>query len=147
MLQDEVLRISARGIPNRDVPNIEAGAALTLEFSRGTLGIVLCSFLADYRTPLEFVGEAGVLRANDCLTVERPVHLERSTGGNVVEAATLSNQLAYARQVDAFADAVEGGAPFPAPGEEGWRNQEILDAAYRSMKTGRVEEIHSTRLF
>jgi predicted dehydrogenase len=45
--------------------------------------------------------------------------------------------------VDAFADAVEGRAPFPVPGEEGWKNQVILDAAYRSMKTGRAEAIPS----
>jgi predicted dehydrogenase len=32
-------------------------------------------------------------------------------------------------QVDAFADAVEGRAAFPVPGEEGWKNQVILDAA------------------
>lgn len=147
VLQDEVIRVSARGIPNRNAANIEAGAALTLEFSRGTLGVVLCSFLADYRTPLEFIGETGVVRANDCLTVEKPVHLELLSEGTVVDTATLSNHLAYARQVDAFADAVEGKASFPAPGEEGWRNQEILDAAYRSMKSGRTENVNSTRSF
>ncbi len=38
ILQDEVVRVSARGIPNREVPEIESVAALTLEFSRGALG-------------------------------------------------------------------------------------------------------------
>ena len=36
---------------------------------------------------------------------------------------------------------VEGTAAFPVPGEEGWRNQEILDAAYRSLKSGKTEDI------
>jgi hypothetical protein len=27
------------------------------------------------------------------------------------------------------------------PGEEGWQNQEILDAAYRSMQSGRAEDV------
>jgi predicted dehydrogenase len=49
--------------------------------------------------------------------------------------------LAYAKQVDAFADAVEGKAAFPALGAEGWQNQEILDAAYRSMESGKVEDV------
>jgi predicted dehydrogenase len=43
--------------------------------------------------------------------------------------------------VDAFANAVEGKAEFPISGEEGWRNQEILDAVYRSMKSGRTEAV------
>ncbi len=140
ILQDEVLRVSAREIAG-DAGNVEAGAALLLEFSRGTLATVAVSFLAEYRTPIELVGETGVLRADNALTVERPVHVELRRDGAVVETKTVSNQLAYALQVDAFADAVEGKAEFPVPGEEGWQNQEILDAAYRSMKSGRTEDV------
>jgi 1,5-anhydro-D-fructose reductase (1,5-anhydro-D-mannitol-forming) len=145
ILHDEVLRVSARAIPNRMAPDIEAAAALTLEFSRGTLGTVLCSFLADYRTPLEFVGESGILRGEDCLNVERPVTLELRQSGTTVESATVSNRLAYALQVDEFAAAVEGKATFAVPGEEGWQNQEILDAAYRSMQSGKIEDVPRIR--
>jgi len=53
----------------------------------------------------------------------------------------VSNQYAYARQVDMFAAAVRGEAAFPVPGEEGWQNQEILDAAFRSLKSGKAEEV------
>jgi 1,5-anhydro-D-fructose reductase (1,5-anhydro-D-mannitol-forming) len=140
VLQDEVLRVSAREIAGK-AGEVEAGATLLLEFSRATLATVMVSFLAEYRTPLELVGETGVLRAENALTVDRPVQLELSRGGAVVETSTASNQLAYARQVDAFAAAVEGKAEFPIPGEEGWRNQQILDAAYRSMKSGQTEEV------
>ena len=143
ILQDEVTRVSAREIAGK-AGNVEIGAALLLEFSRGTLATVTVSFLAEYRTPLELVGETGVLRADDALTVEHPVNLERRRGGVVLDTKTVSNQLAYALQVDAFAAAVEGKAEFPIPGEEGWRNQEILDAAYRSMKSGKTESVRST---
>ena len=143
ILQDEALRVSAREIAG-DVPgSVEAGAALLLEFSRGTLATVMVSFKAEYRTPLELVGETGVLRADDALNVAHPIELELRRFGAVVETKTVSNQLAYARQVDAFAAAVEGKTAFPIPGEEGWRNQEILDAAYKSMKSGRTEEVRS----
>jgi predicted dehydrogenase len=141
ILQDEVRRVSAREIAGNAQGNVEAGAALLLEFSRGTLATVMVSFRAEYRTPLELVGETGVLRADDALNVEHPIHLELRRGGAVVETNTVSNQLAYARQVDAFAAAVEGKAEFPIPGGEGWRNQEILDAAYRSMKSGQTEDV------
>src|SRR5207245_9242582 len=65
--------------------------------------------------------------------------LELRRDGAIVESETVLNQGAYARQVDAFAAAVEGTSEFPGPGEEGWQNQEILDAAYRSLKSGRAE--------
>jgi len=140
ILQDEVARVGARSLSDDKSGDVESAAALLLEFSRGTLGSVMVSFRADYRTPFEVVGEVGVLRADDALNVEKPVNLELRRGGEL-ESETVSNKLAYARQVDAFADAVEGKEKFPVPGEEGWKNQEILDAAYRSIKSGKFEEV------
>jgi predicted dehydrogenase len=142
ILQDEVLAVTARGIAGK-TGEVEAGAALLLEFSRGTLATIPVSFRAEYRTPVELVGTTGVLRADDALNVDRPIHLELRRGGAVIESETVSNHFAYARQVDAFAAAVEGNAAYPIPGEEGWRNQEILDAAYRSLKSGRTEAVKS----
>ena len=142
ILQDEVVRLHASGHSDPESGAVEAAAALSLDFSRGTLGAVLVSTRAEYRTPLEIVGDNGVLRAaDDGLNVERAITLEVRRGGVLVESETVSNQHAYARQVDAFADAVEGTAPFPVPGEEGWQNQEVLDAAYRSLRSGKVEDV------
>jgi predicted dehydrogenase len=141
VLQDEVVQVSGRALFDNNSGDMEAAAALTLQFSRGTLGSVMVSFRAEYRTPIEIVGETGVLRANDALNVERPINLELVRAGVVVETETLSNHLAYARQVDKFAAAIEGKSEFPVPGEEGWQNQMILDAAYRTLKSGKVEEV------
>ena len=141
ILQDEVVRVSARGMWDADSKDVEAAASLSLEFSRGTLGAVLVSTRAEYRTPIEFVGEAGVLRADDGLTVDRPINVNLKCNGVVVESEAISNQYAYARQVDMFAAAVRGEAAFPVPGREGWQNQEILDAALRSLKSGKMEEV------
>ena len=141
LLQDEIVRVSAQGKSDTDSGNVEAAAVLSLEFSRGALGTVLVSTRAEYRTPLEIVGEQGILRADDGLTVDHPIIIELRKNGVPVGAETVSNRDAYARQVDAFADAVEGKAPFPVPGEQGWQNQEVLDAAYRSIHTGRSAEV------
>ena len=141
ILQDEVVRVSARGEYDFGPGAVESAAVLTLEFARGTLATVAVSFRAEYRTPLELIGENGVLRADDALNVERPITIELRRGGSVAETDQVSNRLAYARQVDAFAAAVEGKASFPVPGEEGWQNQEILDAAYRSTKNGKTEDV------
>ncbi|HSB75782.1 MAG TPA: Gfo/Idh/MocA family oxidoreductase [Terriglobales bacterium] len=141
ILQDEVLRVSARTTADRDSGDVEAAGILSLEFGRGALGAVLVSTRAAYRTPLEIVGEKGVLRAEDALSVEHPIRIELMRNEEIVDSERISNHLAYARQVDAFAEAVEGKAAFPAPGEEGWTNQMILDAAYRSAKSGKVEKV------
>jgi predicted dehydrogenase len=145
ILQDEARRVSARGFSDKVSGEVEAGAAMILEFSRGTLATVAVSFRTDYRTPLEFVGETGVLRADNGLTVDRQINLQLIRNGAVVESEAISNQFAYTRQVDAFAAAVEGKEQFPVPGEEGWQNQEILDAAYRSIKSGKAEEVQVVR--
>jgi len=141
VLGDEVVRVAAAAGSDERSGTVESMAALTLEFSRGTLGMVPVSFRADYRTPMEIVGDRGVLWADDALSVERPVEMRLLRGKQVVEHETVSNHPAYALQVDAFADWMEGGTQFPAPGEEGWQNQEILDAALRSVASGRSERV------
>lgn len=137
VLQDEVARVHACAFPDQPSDKVEAAGVLTLEFRKRTLATVLVSTRTEYRTPLEFVGETGTLRVDDGLSVERPVFLELLRAGAVVESEEITNALAYARQVDAFAAAVEADADFCVPGEEGWRDQLVLDAAYRSLKTGR----------
>jgi predicted dehydrogenase len=141
ILQDEPWRISVQGRRDEGSGGVEAAAVLTLEFQRGTLATVLVSTRVPYRTPLEFVGNGGTLRADDGLTVDRPVSLELWREGRLVATEVASNHMAYARQVDAFASAIEGTEPFPVPGEEGWQNQIILDAAYGSMASGNAEEV------
>src|SRR5581483_5963144 len=141
ILNDEVVRVTARAASDADAGEVESAAILVLEFSRGTLASVLVSFRAEYRTPLEIIGELGVLRADDGLNVERPISVQVRRASTVVRTELVSNQYAYARQVDMFADALEGRSACPAPGEDGWQNQEILDAAYRSITTGKTEAV------
>jgi len=141
ILQDEPRLVSALGHSDEESGDVEAAAVLTLEFQRGTLATVLVSTRAHYRTPLEIVGDVGVLRANDALSVERPINLELWRERRRVGEETVSNQLAYARQADSFAAAIEGREVFPVRGQQGWQNQIILDAAYRSLSSGKSEEI------
>lgn len=141
ILEDEVVRVHASAISDRNAGDVESAAALILEFAQGTIGTVEVSFRAEYRTPLELVGQRAVLRAEDGLTVEHPIAITLAPSRAGSETYRASNHLAYSLQVDAFADAVEGKAKFPAPGEEGWQNQEILDAALRSIRSGQAEKV------
>jgi predicted dehydrogenase len=141
ILQDEVERVSARAVYDKLSGAMEAAAALTLEFSKRTLGTVFVSYRSEYRTPLELIGEGATLRADNCLNVEHPIELELWRGGKKVDSDTVSNTRAYAVMVDEFATALETKSEFLVPGEQGWQNQEILDAAYRSIKSGKVETV------
>jgi 1,5-anhydro-D-fructose reductase (1,5-anhydro-D-mannitol-forming) len=138
ILNDEVVSVNCSAVQDERSGEVDCGGSLTLEFTRKTIATVSVSARAQYRTLLEFTGENGVLTAFDGLNVERPVTLEfrPSTDPRQVEKEEVSNLLAYTRQLDAFALAVSGHAPFPAPAEEGLRNQQVLDAAYRSWRTG-----------
>src|SRR5947209_8449313 len=76
VLNDEVTRVSATGAHDDRSGDVESAASLTLEFSRGAIGTVLVSYRAGYRTPLELIGDAGVIRAEDALNVEHPIEIQ-----------------------------------------------------------------------
>jgi len=141
ILQDEIVRVVARGTQDSISKPQESAATLILEFARATLATVQVSFRAAYRTPVEFVGDQGVLWADDALNVEYPIRLTLQRGAEIVDTEMLSNQFVYSRQVDSFAAALKGGPAFPATGEQGWQNQLILDAAYKSLKSGKAEPV------
>jgi predicted dehydrogenase len=141
ILQDEPRIVTALGHSDKESGDVEAAALLALRFQRDTLATIMVSVRAQYRTPLEVVGDEGVLRADDALNIERPVNIELWRSGHRIAEETVSNKLAYARQVDSFAAAIEGREEFPASGIQGWQNQVILDATYRSLISGKGEEI------
>jgi predicted dehydrogenase len=141
VLQDEPTLVSTVARSDEHSGDVEASAILSFEFRKGTLATVLVSTRAHYRTPFEVVGDGGVLRVDDALKVERSITVQLWRGGELVSQDVLSNQFAYAKQVDSFAVAVEGRGIFPVSGEEGLKNQTILDCAYRSLFTGKTEAI------
>jgi len=140
VLGDEVRAVSARAYYDSHGV-MEASAATVLEFANGTLATVSVSARSPYQTFLEVAGENGVISALNALTIERPVTVELRRGFELVESREVSNADAYAAQVDAFAAAIEEGRDFEIPGEEGLKNQLILGAAFRSLKSGKVESL------
>jgi 1,5-anhydro-D-fructose reductase (1,5-anhydro-D-mannitol-forming) len=120
---------------------LEASAAGVLHFSSGVLVSLSVSGRASYQTVLEIVGETAVLSAVNALNVDSPVTLELRRGFDLVESKQVLNDDCYALQVDAFATAVEEGREFEISGEEGLRNQLVLDAAFRSVRSGKTESV------
>jgi predicted dehydrogenase len=120
---------------------LEASASGVLRFARGTLATVAVSGRAAYRTSIDIIGETGVLSAVNALNVEYPVTLELRHGFETIEQTEVMNDDAYTLQLDAFAAAVEDEGKFLITGEDGLRNQLVLDAAFRSIKSGQTEPV------
>jgi 1,5-anhydro-D-fructose reductase (1,5-anhydro-D-mannitol-forming) len=140
ILNDQIERVSMQAQYDEHSP-LEAAAAGVLKFASGTLANVSVSGRASYQSVLEVVGESGVLSAINALNVEQPITLQLRRGFDLVEQTDVSNGDCYALQVDAFAASVEEGREFEIPGEEGLRNQLVLDAAYRSIRSGKTETV------
>jgi 1,5-anhydro-D-fructose reductase (1,5-anhydro-D-mannitol-forming) len=140
ILGREVVSVSAQASYDEHSP-LESSAIVTLDFDNGVKAAVAVSGRTPYRTILEVAGDEAILTCTNALTIDRPVMVELRRFWEVVQQWELWNDDSFARQVDAFAAAVEEGRPFEIPAEEGLRNQQILDAAYRSIKSGRVEPV------
>ena len=120
---------------------VETSGTALIHFAGGCLATMEVSARAPYQTLLEVIGEDGLLSAVNALNVEHPVTLEFRRGFDTVEKIEVSNATAYTAQVEAFAAAVESGRHFLIPGEEGVQNQRVLDAIFRSVKSGQTEEL------
>jgi predicted dehydrogenase len=118
---------------------VETAATLQLRFRDKTLASVDVSFSSPYRTLLEVVGSKGILHAEHGLCVDSPVTIELLREGKCLDRETVDNADAYSRQADAFSAALEGKGEFLIPGEDGVANQRVLDAAYRSARSGLLE--------
>jgi predicted dehydrogenase len=141
ILQDEVTRVAAIGIKDKRSGDVESAGVLALEFARGTLANVAVSYRAEYHTAIEVRGETGALVCDKGMAVDFPVTIKLFRDNQVVDHQTVSNHLAYAKQVDEFSAAVEGKKHYRIPGEEGWQNQLVLDAAYESIETGKMVDV------
>ena len=138
ILNDEVQSVMAQATYDSHWI-VEASGNTLFQFASGTLATMSVSARAPYQTPLEVIGEDGMLSATNALNVEHPITLELRRGFDVIERSEVFNDRAYTAQAEAFADAVESGRPFEIPGEEGLHNQLILDAIFRSVKSGKTE--------
>ena len=141
ILDRDVESISTLATKYSPDEQVEATAALQMQMTGDVLANVTVSARTPYRTLLQVTGSEGVLTAENGLTVDRPIEMVLRRAGEVAETETVTNNDAYTRMLDAFAEAMRGGQPFAATGEDGVRNMLSLDAAFRSWKTGQREPI------
>lgn len=141
VLGEEVETVSTLADKSHPDDQVEAKAMLQMRMTGGILANVTVSARAPYRTLIEITGSDGVIIAENGLTVDRPIEMVLRRAGDIVETATVNNTDAYTRMLDSFADALQNGNAFAATGEDGVKNMTILDAAFRSWKTGQREVV------
>lgn len=141
VLGEEVRTVGTAARKDDPSDRVEAVASLQLEMTGGVLAHVTANARAPYRTLVEVVGDKGVLIAENGLTVDRPVEVVLKRAGEVVETITLTNEDGYVRMLDSFAQAFRGVGSFPASGEDGVLNMRVLDAAYKSWRSGLRESV------
>ncbi len=141
ILGADVLSVSAMAQKDELSGEAEAIASLQMEMTGGVYANVTASARAPYRTLVEVTGTDGVLIAENGLTVDRPVQLTLRRAGELVETVTVENGDGYSRMVDSFASAFRGERDFVASGEDGVVNMRVLDAAFKSWRSGRRESV------
>lgn len=141
LLADEVTQVAAVAHGDAVSGPLEAGAALSLSFSRGTFAAVTVSFRGAYRTAVEISGETGQISAENGLSSDWtvPVTLLRNGDAEVVD--NISNAGSYSRMLDGFSAWTQGGPQYLSPGKDALKTQQVLDGAYASLKTGRTVKL------
>ena len=141
ILGAEVLNVSTLAAQDALSGTVEAYAALQMEMSGGIFGHVIANARAPYRTFLEITGSHGVLSAENGFSVDRPIQVLHRAAGQVISTTPFDNADGYVRMIDSFAAAVRSGDQdaFAATVEDGVHNMRILDAAYKSWRTGQRE--------
>jgi predicted dehydrogenase len=141
ILQDDVTAVTTLAYRDAKSGGVEASAALSMDFRGGAIGSILVSFRSPYRSLVEIVGETGVIRSENGLTVTGMVDVQLLESGKVRDSMQVTNADGYCRMLDGFSDAMEGRGSYRASGTDGLSNQCVLDAAYASWQSGRKEII------
>ncbi len=140
VLDDEVARTDSQLEPEPTETRTESTATLQLRFARGTVGTIFCSYSTPLRrTFVEIVGTEGVVSAYDFTVGERITPLtiiqgktDQSTEERI-EQMTVPNL--YVEEITHFSDCILNKKDPLLSGENGLRNQIVLDAAMHQRRS------------
>jgi 1,5-anhydro-D-fructose reductase (1,5-anhydro-D-mannitol-forming) len=141
ILNSEVTSVSTLAAKDALSGEVEAYAAMQLEMTGNIFAHVVANARAAYRTLIEVTGSDGVLTAESGFSVDRPVEVVHRKAGQIVSTTQMDNSDGYVLMLDSFAGAVRSEAQFLATVEDGVANMRILDAAYKSWRTGQREAV------
>jgi len=107
-----------------------------LKFSKGTTASIFCSYAAPIRrTFIEVIGEKGILSAENFSWSANTLILKVTVGENdkIIESReeTIIVPNLYEKEVTLFSECILNDTASPVSGEEGLKNQRVLDAAIK----------------
>ena len=134
LLNDEVVSVKSQLSPKPTETQTEATASLSLQFSRGTLGSIYCSYESSIRRSfIEIVGTDALAYANDFTRCGMRVDVQIVRGNNDSEGERRIESIEvpdlYEHEVSLFSESILTNSSIPIPGEEGLANQRVLNAA------------------
>jgi len=136
LLDDEVVSVKSQIDPVHSSSATESTAQLALKFSRGTTAGIFCSYAAPIRrTFIEVIGEKGILSAENFTWSGNTLTLKVVVGENDKITESREEVFAvpnlYEKEVTLFSECILNNTASPVPGEEGLKNQRVLDAAIK----------------
>ena len=132
LLDDEVVSVKSQLAPFPTEATTEQTSLVALKFSQGTPASIYCSFVCSYRRSIiEVIGQEGVLSAENFTMSNQTLPLKIILGKIGAIAETREESIVvpnlYEKEVTLFSEALLNNTAVPIPGEEGWKNQLVLD--------------------
>jgi predicted dehydrogenase len=136
LLDDDIVSVKSALEPNPTTERTESTAQLAIKFSKGTPAGIYCSYAAPIRrTFIEIIGEQGILSAENFSWSNNTLRLNVLLGANdkIVEKReeVIVVPNLYEKEVTLFSRCILDGTASPLPGEEGLKNQRVLDEAMK----------------
>jgi 1,5-anhydro-D-fructose reductase (1,5-anhydro-D-mannitol-forming) len=134
VLEDDVTSVQSMLAPVPTRTSTERSAIINLQFRKGTLGSITCSFEGPGRqTTLELVGTEGMISVNDFTMSKQTIILQigKRVGAQLPEMTSRSFDIPdlYLAEISAFSQCILEDTPSPVPGTVGIENQKVLDLA------------------
>jgi len=136
LLDDDVVSVKSQLAPIPTETATEQTSLLALKFSQGTLSSIYCSFVSSYRRSIiEVIGQEGVLSAENFTMSNLTIPLKIVLGKNGSAAEMREENIVipnlYEKEVTLFSESILYNTALPTPGEEGLKNQLVLDQAMK----------------
>jgi 1,5-anhydro-D-fructose reductase (1,5-anhydro-D-mannitol-forming) len=136
LLNDDVVSVKSQLTPIPTETATEQTSLLALKFSRGTPASIYTSFVSSFRRSIiEVIGQDGVLSAENFTLSNLTIPLKIVLGKNGVAAETMEENIVvpnlYEKEVTLFSESIINNTIVPIPGEEGLKNQLVLDATMK----------------
>lgn len=134
ILDDQVRTVHSQLSPLPTSSATERTATLGLQYSKGTLASITCSFEAPaLHINIEIIGTDGLAQATNFTLSATRVRLNITRRTETIDTTRETIDIdvpnLYVDEVTAFSNCILNDNDSPVPGTAGWHNQKVLDLA------------------